>query len=244
MIDSLKYYDGLLKIIRDMITSKAMSAEKRNETFKAMMRRHLCLNNENELDVILTALDVIEDANLAIIHFFKYELEGPTRYEDIGEKYLRLYGLLNAIYLHRDSIVALARMFKVKNYSSYAETINNLKIVEIRNKIGAHSVNYKHKDGIQCYVPIRISLAGTNIELHNVNCESDCYEAVDLKILVNEYLTKVFELTHQTVLSFVKLVFKTNKEKLNEMEAKASLIQQQISKEILVINDSLIIQYV
>jgi hypothetical protein len=45
------------------------------------------------------AMDVIGDAALALKNFLRFSLDGPTRYEDLGERYLRLYGLLSATYL-------------------------------------------------------------------------------------------------------------------------------------------------
>src|SRR5262245_49945610 len=58
------------------------------------------LKLEKELDwsFLCVAMDILDDASLAIGNVLKFDLDGPTRYDDSGEKYLRLYGLLGATY--------------------------------------------------------------------------------------------------------------------------------------------------
>lgn len=59
----------------------------------------LRLKDDRDLDFVCVAMDVVGDASLAIGSFLRFSLDGPTRYEDIGERYLRLYGLLSAAYV-------------------------------------------------------------------------------------------------------------------------------------------------
>jgi hypothetical protein len=44
-------------------------------------------------------MDIVGDASLAMYNFAEFSLDGPTKYEDTGERYLRLYGLLSAVYI-------------------------------------------------------------------------------------------------------------------------------------------------
>ena len=67
----------------------------------------LRLNAPSDWEFICVAMDVVGDAALALGSFLRFSLDGPTRYEDVGEKYLRLYGLLSATYVQQEAIIKL-----------------------------------------------------------------------------------------------------------------------------------------
>jgi len=50
-------------------------------------------------------INLIEQTSLAISNFMEFKLEWPTKISNDWEKYLRLYGHLNAIYLQKSSII-------------------------------------------------------------------------------------------------------------------------------------------
>ena len=55
----------------------------------------LRLKDDRDWDFVCVAMDVVGDASLATGSFLRFSLDGPTRYEDIGERYLR-EGLINS----------------------------------------------------------------------------------------------------------------------------------------------------
>lgn len=54
----------------------------------------LRLNCEEDWSFISVAMDVVGDAAYALDNFLKFGLDGPTKYDNTGEQYLRLYGML------------------------------------------------------------------------------------------------------------------------------------------------------
>jgi hypothetical protein len=77
--------------------------EARKHYHRANLYRHLG-GDSDRTTTAQVALDTAENAMLALSH---YEKEGIG--SDIGEKYLRLYGFLEAVYLQQDAIKELLR---------------------------------------------------------------------------------------------------------------------------------------
>ncbi|MEM9391533.1 MAG: hypothetical protein AAGA02_13735 [Bacteroidota bacterium] len=50
-------------------------------------------------ETFLSGIFLLEDTSQAIDNYFEFGLEGPTKYKNFGERYLRLYGLLNSAYM-------------------------------------------------------------------------------------------------------------------------------------------------
>ena len=68
------------------------------------IRNLLRLSTDSDWEFLTTAMDIVDDASTAIDHVERFGLGGPTKYNDVGEKYLRLYGLLSATYIQQQSI--------------------------------------------------------------------------------------------------------------------------------------------
>lgn len=90
-----------------------------------------------------TCIDLVEDSESAIVNFCKYQLSTDWGKRDLGEKYLRLYGILSAVYLQMQAIIQLADILKCPNKKQIQNTLSGLKIYEVRNIAGSHTVNFK-----------------------------------------------------------------------------------------------------
>lgn len=190
---------------RDLVTFKNWST---NQSVKEALR----LNKGQDWSFICTALDVIGDATLAIKNFMEYGLEGATDGNDDGEKYLRLYGVLNSAYLQQEAIYNLYKLSNVSDPKTIKEKIKKLKIFEIRNKIGAHSNDYivdKTQAGqiLESYIPIRSSLMGHKFVY--VNSERSTEDiGVDLIECLNEHLILIIDLLDKTYEKSIKTIYK------------------------------------
>ncbi len=235
MIKKLNFLDEYITILRDIVSFKAMKDERANEEFNAKMQRLLSLNSTKDLNIICASFDVVGDTNLAIKHFEHFGLSGATKYDDVGEKYLRLYGILNAIYLHKEAILSLYNKFNIENSTKVQKEINNLKILNIRHKIGAHSVNYKNGSDIECYTPSRMTITNKELEFNNMDISKHEFETINLEILINDYLEAIFKIVEKLVNDFVSKIFKTNANMKEEYLEKIDLISKQIKGELLVI---------
>ncbi|MEN6308288.1 MAG: hypothetical protein ABFD91_11070 [Anaerohalosphaeraceae bacterium] len=178
------YTDGFRTLINDKISSS-------NQDVKSILN----LDTPEDWGFLCASMDIIEDASLAIDNFRKYGLGGPTKYEDYGEKYLRLYGLLNACYLQQGAIQKLCKIFSIKT-----DQIYTLEIRKLRNKLGAHSTDFDNQSSKtkEAYSPIRVSLAGFSCEyINKVTLQSGGTDLRDslkqhLNLIINS-LDKIFE---------------------------------------------------
>ena len=57
--------------------------------------------------------------------------------------YLRLYGVLNAIYLQLGGIIDLMKLFNIREQKQIEKQLKSLEIIEFRNKVGSHTTKYK-----------------------------------------------------------------------------------------------------
>jgi len=131
------YADILLGILR------YTRVKERNDENKYALEltKNLKFEKITDPDLFRACIDLIEDSQLAIDEFHSNGL--ITNDENFGERYLRLYGILNAIYLQLGAILDLIRIFNLPNQKDIKTRLNSLKIIEIRNKIASHTTNYK-----------------------------------------------------------------------------------------------------
>jgi hypothetical protein len=111
-------------------------------TFRDDVKKFYGFEKEFGWNILQNAFYVIDDTELAKQSFKRFELQGPARHKDIGERYLRLYGILNAIYQQRLAIQNLLEIYKIHNKKEIIEKLASLELIQLRNKIGAHSTNF------------------------------------------------------------------------------------------------------
>ena len=201
----LKYNHALRLIVDENVQRLPSPAT------KARITKKLRLADENDFDFLISAFYAFEDTMYAIENFIRFKIDGPTRYDDLGEKYLRLYGFLNAVYLQQKSILELLRIFQISTPKKNADKYNKLKLTEVRHKIGSHSVNYKNTDGKkETYLISQITMTTSKI---NYSSNSNNVESVDLLILLNDYLKCTMEDMDRMLEQVILRFYKTSKEK-------------------------------
>ena len=89
-------------------------------------------NNWDDFQIIITALDTIEDCTKAIIGYIDMSDEKYNKFSRLS-----LYGILQAIYMQQDAINFLNRLLRIKTKrdESYEETR------KIRNHISGHPIS-------------------------------------------------------------------------------------------------------
>ncbi len=209
---------------RDLVRSKNWSS-------KQSVKESIRLNKDQDWYFIYTALDVIGDTTLAIKNFLQYGLEGAVDGDDDGEKYLRLYGILNTTYLQQEAVYVLYKCNNLADPQKITEKIKKLKIFEIRNKIGAHSSAYKANKGklsslqsYESYIPTRHSLAGFTFEY--LDNESLDMETVNLVECLEQHLTLVVDLLDKIYEKSIVTLYKGNQKKRKELLDRLSALRK------------------
>lgn len=138
---------------------------------------------------LCSALDVLEDTDLAIESYLTKGIGNSD-----GEKYLRLYGLLQAVYLQQDAITALKEVVSIlvpskkmqKHETQYWE-----KLRSYRNLCIGHPVECKsyEKEEINRAFISRVTISDRGFQLlRNRDKKNDtCIEDVDIKQLIFAY---------------------------------------------------------
>lgn len=187
---------------RDLINTKIWPS-------KADIRETLRLSKDEDWAFLCISMDIVEDACTAINSFLKFGLNGPTKYDDYGEKHLRLYGILSATYIQQEALLKLYQLMNVPpSLKKGKELVDNLLIRSLRHKLCSHSTNYydKESNSFQAYVPIRI-------DLDNFNCTyakngRGNHKSIDLKEAVYEHLNMMIELLDKIMEKAIKTLFK------------------------------------
>ena len=215
--------DLFIKITRD----KIFKSEK--DDFLSHVQDCLKLNDKKDWNYILASEDILEDANEAIVNFLKFGISGPTKYDDLGEKYLRLYGVLNATYLQQQAIFNLYKFFQCPNINKLKKEIDGLKIRNLRHKLGSHSANYDDKisGDMHVFVPVRIEL--NDYDCAYFNHSTDDYKNVDLKSGIEEHQVFMCKTYLEVLHKSVRTMYKSNPDKISAIIEMASPFEAMIN---------------
>lgn len=199
------YADGYKNLVNERNLSTS-------ETIKSALR----LNKDEDWSFICASMDIVGDASLAIDNFHHYGLDGPTKYQDDGEKYLRLYGLLSATYMQQQTIKLLYKLNQLNKQDELKNRIDKLTIREVRHKLGAHSCDYENKTNgkIEAFVPIRLTLSGLNCAYFNY--ETYDWVDVDLKSCLEDHLELMIDSMDKIYEKSIKTFFRGNQKKVKE----------------------------
>ncbi len=112
--------------------------------FEDAYREALNFEKESDWKKFRACIDLFEDTEYAIISAFKFQLGylGNKNF-DFGEKNIRLYGILNAIYLQIYSIIELSKLLYFSNFKVIKKDFSKLPIYKLRGIAASHTVNFE-----------------------------------------------------------------------------------------------------
>jgi len=195
----VEYADAFRELVNARVRGK-------NEAPSEAPSKALRLNDPNDWNFICVTMDVIGDAALALENFLRFGLDGPSRYESVGERYLRLYGLLSATYLQQEAVLKLYRLMNCPKPDVVKVQISGLAVRTLRHQIASHSVDYRRPEGgkNQAFVPVRIGLQTFSCDVtenrggatHTINLDEAVSEHCSLLALI---LDTIFEKSMKTL---------------------------------------------
>ena len=196
--------DKFIEFTREQVFSKE------TDDFLGFAQQKFKLNNKNDWNEIIASEDILEDSNEALKSFLKFGLSGPTKYDDLGEKYLRLYGMLNAVYQQQQAILHIFKLFNCPNPKVVKQEFDNLLITQTRHKLGAHSINYISQSNkeTEMFVPVRVQFEDYKLTYFNhKNNESN---DIDLKLTLEEHSKLICKTYFSIANKVIKTVYKGN----------------------------------
>lgn len=113
---------------------------KNQENYETEIVKKFKFQNYKDINLLRSCIDILEDTQYAINETFNNGIETNSNY--IGEKYLRLYGVLNAYFQQMHSLFNLIKLFNSTTQTETKKRFRNFGIIELRNKIASHTTNY------------------------------------------------------------------------------------------------------
>ena len=196
--------DRFIEFTREQVFSKETN------DFLGFAQQKFKLNAKNDWNEIIASEDILEDSNEALKSFLKFGLSGPTKYNDLGEKYLRLYGVLNAVYQQQQAMLHIFKLFNCPNLKYTKQEFNNLSITQARHKLGAHSINYtvQGDSETEMFVPVRVQF--NDYELTYFNHKNNESSKIDLKLTLEEHSRLICKTYLLIANKVIKTVYKGN----------------------------------
>lgn len=174
-------------ILRKVLSDLAENDKNDSEDFILFTKKYFGFENDSGWNILMNAFYVFEDTELAKKDFEQFKLQGPSRHKNIGEKYLRLYGILNSFYQQNLALINLMELFKFDSKNIYRKQLNESDCIILRNKIASHSTNYltaRQPKKFDVYEISRPELENGKIHLLK---NQDTYEYYDLNNLINDF---------------------------------------------------------
>jgi hypothetical protein len=89
----------------------------------------------------VSSLDTFGDSHFAITTFQNHKIENGQKF-NTGENYLRLYGILSAVYIQQQALLKLSDLFKTGQIDELKSNFEKLDITFLRHCISAHPINF------------------------------------------------------------------------------------------------------
>ncbi|MFL0162996.1 hypothetical protein [Aquirufa salirivi] len=210
------------QLIRDVINGFALKDIKR--PFHEYIVKALKFKKSNDWNQICSLLDLLGDTEDAKENFEKYGITGPTKFKDNGEMYLRLYGILNSIYLQKSAVIEFLELVNIKEKKEFKIILNQTKILQIRHIAGAHTLDFISNGIITSHQIAQHSLESGIIKTLD---SLGNFQEFDLISLISDFNKIANEILIKATEKFISTVFKSSKEKKSSFSNKLNLIKLQ-----------------
>lgn len=204
--------------IRDILNSSVRrinweKLEEKGDMFADKIQSLFKTENSMSWSFYCSSLDAVGDSTMAIVSFQNYRFKRGNEVTG-GEQYLRLYGLLNAVYINYGALMSLAELVKIKN-ADIETTFKNTKIYFLRNALAAHPTNFNENGRTVNYKVARFSLENER-QLVVIN-SSNKFVDYDLNSSINEYISLAESLLYKVCSKIVQLRYGSNKSKISNL---------------------------
>lgn len=218
----ISYNSAIRKIINSQV--ERTGSDNSKEPVLNQIQRRLKLSKIEDWAFICTALDTIRDTSYAMQNFVEFKIDGPTKYDNIGEKYLRLYGFLNAVYIQRNAIISISNIFHSGSKNEIKKNFDLLEITSIRHKLASHNAVYLNEDGTKdTFIYSGISLKSSEVEyISYINFNS---KNVDLIIVLNQYITIALDVLDQLYEKLIDTLYKTGRKQKEKFKEDLNLLR-------------------
>jgi len=115
--------------------------------FESDYKKWLKFQKETDWKRYRASVDLLVDTDYAIINTFEYQLSDiNAKNKDYGEIYLRLYGVLNAVYFQIGAYNMIANLLNFPGRNQIKSKFKSLNIYKLRNMAGSHTIDYIYSE--------------------------------------------------------------------------------------------------
>ncbi len=183
----IRLYEKFIRDIVNVIVNRIDFEKLNNEdkSFLTKIKERLCFDNDNGWKFLVSSLDIIGDSQFAITTFQNHKIGNGEKF-DKGENYLRLYGVLSAVYIQQQAILKLSDLFKTGHLDNLKADFDKLEITFLRHCISAHPINF-NQNGVK--VSFRIDRNSLNDNgLLNIRNEFNETKTFNIYNSLNDYI--------------------------------------------------------
>lgn len=187
-LNVIERYCKLLLSVLGYVCQKGYPSQ---EALEIACAKKLKFRSYKEVLQLRACIDLLEDTQHAIEDVYANGFE--TKEISYGERYLRLYGVLNACYLQLGAMKDLMRMFEIQKQAEYHKQLKNAGIIKLRNKIASHTTGYiadSTTKNLDFFRVTQTSLTKWSERLAIVGHEEK-YEEVDLIPMIRSFTSEL-----------------------------------------------------
>jgi hypothetical protein len=198
---------------------------KDHKDIEEKIRKRLKLQYSFDPSRLRGCIDLITDTEDAICYFSKFGLQkfSIDGSNETGELYLKFYGVLNAVFQQIYCIAEIFEVCKIHNKIDALKKLRALKIYELRNIAGSHTINYDDKAE---YMPenfnknffriTSIQLTSKGTHLHAVDGFQNLRE-YNLYELIMDYNLISEEILYDACLKYMDSIFSDVESERNKL---------------------------
>ena len=220
----IRLYENFIRNIANTIVQRIdfVKLDKEGKSFLTKIKERLRFDSDNGWKFLTSSLDTIGDSQFAIVTFINHKIENNNKF-NTGENYLRLYGLLSAVYIQQQAILKLSDLFKTGQVNSLKKGFDDLKITSLRHCISAHPINY---DSNGTKVSFKIDRNSLNDNgLLSIRDESNNAEVYNVFETLDEYITMTEECLESICKKMISNCYLSSKEKCEELNKELEKIK-------------------
>ncbi len=139
----IRHYENFIREIVNSIVYRIDfdKLNKENKLFLTKIKERFCFDNDNGWKFLVSSLDTIGDSQFAITTFQNHKIKYGKKF-NTGENYLRLYGVLSAVYIQQQALLKLSDLLKTGQIDELKSNFDKLDITILRHYISAHPINF------------------------------------------------------------------------------------------------------
>lgn len=219
----IRHYENFIRNIINSIVNR-IDFEKlndENKLFLTKIKERLYFDNDNGWNFLVSSLDTIDDSQFAITTFQNHKIENGQKF-NIGENYLRLYGILSAVYIQQQALLKLSDLFKTGQIDELKSNFDKLDITFLRHCISAHPINF-NQNGTKVSFRIDRNTLNDNGPL-SIRDEFNKTQTFNIYDCLNDYISQAEDCLKAISKKVISNCYHTEKEKFTDLNLKLEKI--------------------